>query len=129
VVQPRITYKVVGSPGRWRRASTSSVVIVPWREQMYFVGIDVGKRHHQAVVVDEQGELCGDTVGLSNTRPGIESLVERLEGLDEPVRIALESSGQYWLCLYDQLTSQGYDVAVINPLQINAYRKTGIRKA
>ena len=97
------------------------IVIVPGREQMNFVGIDVGKRHHQAVVVDEQGELCGDTVDHSNTRPGIESLVDRLEGLDEPVRIAPESSGQYWLCLYDQLTSHGYDVVVINPLQINAW--------
>lgn len=96
---------------------------------MYFVGIDVGKRHHQAVVVDEQGELCGDAIGLSNTRSGVESLVEELEALGAPVKIALESSGQYWLCLYDQLTSREYDVAVINPLQINAYRKTGIRKA
>jgi transposase len=95
---------------------------------MYFVGIDVGKRHHQAVVVNDQGELCEDDVRFSNTRSGIESLVERLNGLGEPVRVALESSGQYWLCLYDQLTSRGYDVAVINPLQVNAYRKTGIRK-
>ena len=92
MVQPRITYKVVGSPGRWRRASTSSVIIVAWGEHMYFVGIDVGKRHHQAVVIDEQGELCGDTTGLSNTRSGIESLLARLEGHDESVRIALESS-------------------------------------
>ncbi len=96
---------------------------------MYFVGIDVGKRHHQAVVIDEPGEPCGDVVRFSNMRPGIESLVERLEDLDEPCKIALESSGQYWLCLYDQLAARGYDVAVINPLQINAYRRTGIRKA
>jgi transposase len=96
---------------------------------MYFVGIDVGKHHHQAVIVDEQGERCGDAIGLSNTRSGIEALVEELEALRAPVKIALESSGQYWLCLYDQLTSRDYDVAVINPLQINAYRRTGIRKA
>ena len=96
---------------------------------MYYVGIDVGKRHHQAVVVDEQGESYGDALGFSNTRSGVESLVERLGDLGEPVKVALESSGQYWLCLYDQLSSRGYDVAVINPLQINAYRRTGIRKA
>jgi transposase len=95
---------------------------------MYFVGIGVGKRYHQAVIVDEQGKHCGDPLGFSNTRPGIDSLVEKLEELGESVRAALESSAQYWLCLYDQLTSCGYDVAVINPLQINAYRKTGIRK-
>jgi transposase len=96
---------------------------------MYFIGIDVGKRHHQAVIVDDQGEHCGDPLGFSNTRSGIKVLVERLESLDEPVKVALESSGQYWLCLYDQLTSRGYSVAVLNPLQINAYRNIGIRKA
>jgi transposase len=96
---------------------------------MCFVGIDVGKRHHQAVVVDQEGEQRGDAIGFANTRSGVESLVERLEGLGEPISIALESSGQYWLCLYDQLTSRVYDVAVINPLQIDAYRRTGIRKA
>ena len=66
--------------------------LLPTGEHMYFVGIDVGKRHHQAVVIDEQCELCGDTTGLSNTRSGIESLLARLEGHDESVRIALESS-------------------------------------
>lgn len=96
---------------------------------MYFVGIDVGKHDHEAVIVDDQGDRCGDPLGFSNTRSGIESLVQRLEDLGESVKVALESSGQYWLCLYDQLTSGGYDVAVLNPLQINAYRQIGIRKA
>ncbi|MBS3783559.1 MAG: transposase [Anaerolineae bacterium] len=73
---------------------------------MYFVGIDVGKHDHQAAIIDEQGDHCGDPLHFSNSRPGIESLVERLEDLGESVRVALESSGQYWLCLYDQLTGR-----------------------
>lgn len=95
---------------------------------MYFVGIDVGKHDHEAVILDHQGDDCGDTLEISNRRSGVETLVERLESLDEPVKVAVESSGQYWLCLYDQLTARGYDVAVLNPLQTNAYRNVGIRK-
>jgi transposase len=95
---------------------------------MYFVGIDIGKRHHQAVIIDQQGERWGSTLGFSNDRPGMEMIMERLESLDEPFRIALEASGQYWLCLHNQLSSHGCDVTTVNPIQINAYRKTGIRK-
>jgi transposase len=67
-------------------------------------------------------------LSIPNSRAGISAFSERLTALEEPVKIALESSGQYWLCLYDQLTAHGYDVRVLNPLQINAYRQTGIRK-
>lgn len=96
---------------------------------MYFAGIDIGKHHHEALVLDRQGEPCGNSMSFSNTRAGIEALVKKLESSDEKVRVALESSGPYWLCLYDRLTSRGYDVVVINPLQTNAYRKAGIRRA
>lgn len=96
---------------------------------MYFAGIDIGKHHHEALVLDGQGDPCGDSMSFSNTRTGIKSLIRKLESFDEQVRVALESSGPYWLCLYDRLTSREYDVVVINPLQTNAYRKAGIRKA
>jgi len=55
-------------------------------------------------------------------------LVEQLQRLGDSVSIGLESTGHYWLPLYDVLTQQGYAVAVINPLQIAAYRKSGVRK-
>jgi len=95
---------------------------------MYFVGIDVGKSTHAALILDQQGEQYGETLSIPNSRAGISTFSERLTALEAPVKIALESSGQYWLCLYDQLTAHGYDVRVLNPLQINAYRQTGIRK-
>lgn len=42
--------------------------------------------------------------------------------------VKLEAIRHYWLSLYDALTRQGYPVAVINPLQIAAYRKSGVRR-
>jgi transposase len=41
----------------------------------------------------------------------------------------MESTGHYWIALYEYLVDQGYEVIVFNPLQIRAYRRVGIRKA
>jgi len=42
--------------------------------------------------------------------------------------VGLEATGHYWLALYDDLTRNHYPVIVLNPLQVAAYRKSGIRK-
>ena len=42
--------------------------------------------------------------------------------------IGLEATGHYWLALYAFLSELGYPVIVLNPLQVAAYRKTGLRK-
>jgi transposase len=51
-----------------------------------------------------------------------------LAALPEPVAIGMEATGHYWLALYDDLTQRGYPVTVINPLQVAAYRRSGVRK-
>lgn len=48
--------------------------------------------------------------------------------MEGDVNIGLEATRHYWLSLYDVLTKLGFSVVVINPLQIDAYRKSGIRK-
>ncbi len=41
----------------------------------------------------------------------------------------MESTGHYWIALYEYLIERGYSVTVFNPLQIQAYRQVGIRQA
>jgi transposase len=50
--------------------------------------------------------------------------------LAEPLTIGLEATGHYWLALYEELiqTRAGRTVIVLNPLQVAAYRKSGVRK-
>ena len=55
-------------------------------------------------------------------------LLEQLKPFGRDIRIGLEATGHYWLSLYDVLTREGYEVVVLNPLQISAYRKSGVRK-
>lgn len=95
---------------------------------MYHIGIDVAKGHHDALGLNDAGQIVLPAFRFSNTRPGADQLIARLETLGGEVRLAMESTGHYWIALYEYLTDHGYQVTVFNPLQIRAYRQVGIRK-
>ena len=95
---------------------------------MYICGIDVAKRNHMVAILSADGQVSKAPFAVSNTREGFGQLHHSLAALDGPVTIGLEATGHYWLALYDDLTRQGYPVVVFNPLQIHAFRKSGVRK-
>jgi transposase len=95
---------------------------------MYHIGIDVAKDYHDALGLDDAGQVVLPPFRFTNTRAGVDELIARLESLPGPVRLAMESTGHYWIALYEALVEQGYTVVVFNPLQIKAYRQVGIRK-
>lgn len=95
---------------------------------MFYCGIDVAKLKHVVSIMDEKGQVTRKALTITNTRAGFDQLLEALQGQSKAVSVGLEATGHYWLALYDELTRQGYPVTVLNPLQIAAYRKTGIRK-
>lgn len=93
-----------------------------------YVGIDVAKRQHKVALMNPEGQLEVKPYTVSNDLDGFEMLRERLAALSEPPEIGLEATGHYWLALYDDLTRAGYTVHVLNPLQVHAYQRSGIRK-
>jgi transposase len=95
---------------------------------MFYCGIDVAKHKHVVSLMDDKGQVTRSAFTITNTRSGFDQLLAALQGQPEAVSVGLEATGHYWLALYDELTRQGYTVTVLNPLQIAAYRKTGIRK-
>lgn len=95
---------------------------------MFYCGIDIAKYKHVVSIMDEKGQVTRKALTITNTREGFDQLLEALRGQSEAVSVGLEATGHYWLSLYDELTRLGYPVTVLNPLQIAAYRKTGIRK-
>ena len=95
---------------------------------MYFCGIDIAKKKHDAVIVDGEGNILGKPISITNTAAGFEELLTRLQSLDQNVLIGLEATGHYWLALYERLSEAGFKIVVLNPLQIAAYRRSGIRK-
>jgi transposase len=94
---------------------------------MFYCGIDVAKRVHAVAVLDDRGRVQRSVFKTSNTQHGLKRLLEEL-GRYEDVHIGLEATGHYWLSLYEVLTRHDYPVAVINPLQVSAYRRSGMRK-
>lgn len=98
---------------------------------MFYCGIDIAKRNHEASVIDAEGKPLLDSITIANTQEGCErlySLFERL-GIDKAdIIIGMEATGHYWLSVYEHLTEQGYDVRVINPIQSDAFRKMYIRQ-
>lgn len=93
-----------------------------------YLGIDVAKRQHKAMLLDAAGATLLKPFPVNNDRAGIDTLLQRLKQVNEPVEIGLEATGHYWLALYDQLTQAEYTVYVLNPLQVHAYQRSGIRK-
>jgi transposase len=95
---------------------------------MFYLGIDVAKRKHTAMILNEQGQVIRRAFSFSNDRSGFGQLMAEIHALRQAVIIALEATGHYWLALYEHLTRRDHTVLVLNPLQIAAYRRTGIRK-
>jgi transposase len=95
---------------------------------MIAIGIDVGKRHHDACLLDADGQPVGQPLPFANSAAGVRQFATRVQGLGEPVTIGLEASGVSWLGLHRHLTAAGWLVQVINPVQTEAFRTTGVRK-
>ena len=98
---------------------------------MYYCGIDIAKRNHEASVIDTEGKPLLDSITIANTQEGCEklfSLFDRLGISNTDVTIGMEATGHYWLSVHEHLTEQGYDVRVINPIQSDAFRKMYIRQ-
>jgi transposase len=95
---------------------------------MLYCGIDVAKHKHAVALLDEKGQVLKPAFTIANTRAGFDQLRQALQGSADQFTIGLEATGHYWLALYEELVQQRYPVIVLNPLQVAAYRKSGVRK-
>lgn len=98
---------------------------------MFFIGIDVAKRSHQAAVTDISGNVIVKPFNFKNSSDGFTkflSIVESTAIEKNDCTIGLESTGHYWYPLYFFLIENGFDVKVFNPIQTAAFREITIRK-
>ena len=95
---------------------------------MYYCGIDVGKRKHSAMVLDERAETVQQNFTFRNDRAGFDKLLSLLEPFAGQLVVALEATGHYWLSLYECLAKADHPVVVLNPLQVHAYQRSGVRR-
>ena len=96
----------------------------------FFVGIDVSKEKFDVCCIDGTGEKLF-RLSTEMKRSGFEELNKKLTKLSDSrdsVVIGMESTACYHIPLFSYLTSEGYNVVVINPLLISNYMKLQLRK-
>jgi len=79
-----------------------------------YVGIDVHKKHCQAAVLDDDGELV-DQARFLNKKKDIKEFAFKLLTFRDDVKAVVESTGNLWIQIYDILEKYGIDVSLSNP--------------
>lgn len=96
---------------------------------MIYLGIDVAKNSHVAAAMSSEGEVLLMPFLFANSADGFALLREKLNSLPRlPLLVGLKSTAHYGENLIYFLCRNGYHVAMINPLQTAAIRKSAIRK-
>ncbi|MFQ5452495.1 MAG: transposase, partial [Candidatus Paceibacterota bacterium] len=100
------------------------------KQYLRFCGIDMAKQKHVACVVDRDGKSLLRPKSIRNDTEGFQQILNCLKqtGRAKSVLVGMEATGHYWYSLHDFLTRNGYDVAVLNPIQTALQAKQAIRK-
>lgn len=97
---------------------------------MFIVGIDIAKRSHEAIIINEDGQIVRKAFNFRNNCTGYNLLLEQVRKqtcLKSQIVFAMESTAHYWLALYARLSKDGYTVMVLNPIQSYSLRELYIR--
>lgn len=95
-----------------------------------FVGVDVAATTFTTSWMPVQGPIARPAK-FDQTPEGIASFQQRLRDLSvwpTTTLIVMEATGSYWVTLAVTLHDAGYQVSVINPAQIHAFRKSRPRR-
>lgn len=96
---------------------------------MYYVGVDIAKSKHVAIVTDQHAQVLVEPFSFDNNLSGFTKLVNVLCSYDkEQLLIGLESTAHYGEVFIKFFFDRGFNVAIVNPLQTSAIRKANIRK-
>jgi len=100
------------------------------KQYLRFCGIDMAKQKHVACIVDRNGKSLLKPKSIRNNTKGFQQILNCLKqtGSARSVLIGMEATGHYWYSLHDFLARNGYDVAVLNPIQTALQAKQAIRK-
>src|SRR5699024_8821672 len=98
---------------------------------MFYIGIDIGKRHHEAGLINDKGNHVGKTIRFTNSKDGSQKLLQfinQYELTPDNAVVGLEATGHYWLSIFSFLHKLGFKTTVFNSLQSDALRYFYIRK-
>ena len=93
---------------------------------MIYIGLDIAKDKHDCFAMNSDGEILIEKLTFQNNIYGFNLFFNSISQFDESfenIKVGLEATGHYSNNILNFLTSKGFNVYVINPLQTNLYRK------
>lgn len=97
---------------------------------MFYLGIDIGKSHHAAAIINSNGNTIATLPSFTNTAAGFRQLrwfVSCHVSSNDELSVGIEATGPYWIALSHWFKSQGWTVTVLNPLKTASLRNYGVR--
>ena len=94
---------------------------------MRFVGIDIASETHVAAVMDGDGQLLVKPTPFGEDAAGYLKLRELL-GTPDDALVAMEATGHYWQNLFAYLASEGFAVALLNPLRTRRFAEEDLQR-
>ena len=91
---------------------------------MIYVGIDVAKDKHDCFAMNSDGEILIENFSFQNNSDGFNLFFHSISQFNESsenIKVGLEATGHYSNNILNFLTSKGFNVFVINPLQTNLF--------
>jgi transposase len=95
---------------------------------MRFVGMDIGKAKHVVAVVDEAQAVLVAPTAVSEDTAGYARLREVL-GAPAQTLVAMEATGHYWQNVFAFLASEGFAIALLNPLRTRRFAEEDLVRA
>ncbi len=98
---------------------------------MYYVGIDIAKRTHVAVIMNEDNSLKVKPFSFSNDKSGFKKILIHLQTLCcdlSDIIIGMEATGLLFDNLYRHWQSLDYNVVLLNPYQTAKFREMDTMK-
>jgi transposase len=95
---------------------------------MRFVGVDIGKESHVVAAVDESQAVVVPPTPVAEDAAGYAQLRELL-GKPDATCVAMEATGHYWQNLFAFLVSEGFAIALLNPLRTRRFAEEDLVRA
>lgn len=94
---------------------------------MISVGVDVSKGKSTICAMKPYGEVLLKPKDYSHNLTDMDFLSKKLGQFKEEIHVIMEATGTYHFPIASYLKEKGYDVRIINPLEMKRYRCQGIR--
>ena len=98
---------------------------------MFYIGIDIAKKNHEASIIDSSGKSLSKSISFPNSTKGIEkfnNFIAEFGITTNNCIIGMKATGHYWISLFSYIVDLGFMCYVINPIQSDAFRKMYVRQ-